>query len=174
MKRLTEDLKRMLNALALQDAGDFLPMRDKMHALNGGVLPPQGEARRVALLSDGRDSNEALHYALNACGNQQASLDLVLYGEARNQVEELRQQLQGSAIAYEIILLGKQSVASLGDYLNSRHSLTYLVASADDPLALELTKESSPHLGGRLHLPMVLVDRSPQSGISRLDSVNAA
>ncbi len=181
MKRLTEDLKNMLNALALQDVADYLPMRDKMQAL--AFNEPQrsvqrfqapAASRRVALLSDGHNSNETLRYALNTCSNQQASLDLVLYGEARNQVEELRHQLQGSGIAYEIILLGKQSVESLSDYLNSRHSLTYLVASTDDPLALKLTKESSPHMGGRLHLPIVLVDRSPKNTINRLNSVNAA
>ncbi len=182
MKRLTEDLKRMLNALAMQDVADYLPMRDKMNALAGGPNEWQGYmagnqppvSRRVAVLSDGRGSNEALHYALDACKNQSASLDLVLYGEAREQVEELRTQLERSGIAYEIILLGKQSVASLTDYMNTRRTLTYLIAPADDPLALELTEESSPHQGGRLHLPMVLVDRTPKSRINRINSVHAA
>ncbi len=182
MKRLTDDLKRMLSAMALQDAADYPPMRDKMGGLGfsepkrGAHLPGGGPrpSRRVALLSDGQDSNGPLHYALNACSNQQASLDLVLYGEAREQVEELRHQLQSSGIAYELILLGKQSMESLVDYLNSRHSLAYLVASADDALALELTQENSPHIDGRLHLPMVLVDRSPKVGINRLNSINAA
>ncbi|MDH5785038.1 MAG: hypothetical protein OEZ16_05430 [Chromatiales bacterium] len=182
MKRLTEDLKRMLNALALQDAADYLPMREKMRALGGSDSDMAGQKpgedpppqRRVALLSDGGDSNEALQFALNACANQRATLDLVLYGVARDQIEELRQQLQAADLAYEIILLGEKNIHSLIDYLDSRRSLTYLIASADNSLALKLTKENSPHQGGRLHLPMVLVDPSSRAKINRINSVNAA
>jgi hypothetical protein len=177
MKRLSEDLKRMLNALALQDAADFLPMRDKLSVLglNGGKdkvaqdLPPT-PPRRVAVLSDGGDSDGVLQYALDACQRQQASLDLVLYGEAREQAEEIRTQLQRRGIAHEIILLGEHSVEALTEYLHARRTLTYLVAPADDRLALQLTEEATPHRGGRLHLPMVLVDRTPQSRINRINA----
>ncbi len=177
MKRLSEDLKRMLNALALQDAADFLPMRDKLSALGqqGGKsrvaqdLPPP-PPRRVAVLSDGGDSEGVLQYALDACQRQQASLDLVLYGQAREQVEEIRTQLQRRGIAHEIILLGQQSVEALAEYLNARRTLTYLVAPADDRLALQLTEGATPHRGGHRHLPMVLVDRTPQSRINRINA----
>lgn len=182
MKLLTDDLKRMLNALALQDAADYLPMREKMRALSssksarsvmhaGGTPSP---SRRVALLSNGHNCNETLHYALTTSHNHEASLDLVLYGDAREEVEELRQQLEASGISYEIILLGSRNVESLTDYLNSRQALSYLVASKTDPLALELTQKSPQQKRGRQHLPIVLVGHSPQNGVIRLKSINAA
>lgn len=178
MKRLSEDLKRMLNALALQDAAEFLPMQDKLTSVGtqaggrvDGAAQKQLSPRRVAVLSDGGNSSEVLEYALNACQRQQASLDLVLYGEGRKQAEEIRNQLRRRGIAHEIILLGKQSLEALADYLTARRKLAYLVAPADDELARQLTEETSPLPSGRLNLPMVLVDRNP---LSRINRINAA
>ncbi len=177
MKRLTEDLKRMLSALALQDAGDFLPMRDKLFALGMGsgqeknrisqeVPPPP--TRRVAVLSDGENSEGVLQYALNACQRQQASLDLVLYGAARSQAEDIRLHLCQRSIDHEIILLGNESVETLFEYLSARRNLIYLVAFSDDQLARQLAEEVAPHRGGRLHLPMVMVDNNSQPQINHI------
>lgn len=178
MKPLSEGLKQMLNAIALQDAADFLSMRGKLSRLSMGESGPIGcqagplpAPRRVAMLSDGNSSNEVLQFALEACQRQQASLDLVLYGEAREQAEEIHSQLQRRGFAHEIILLGPKSLEALSEYLTARRALIYLVAPADDILAIQLAKEPPLHRGGNLHLPMVLVDGAPHS---RINHINAA
>jgi hypothetical protein len=175
MKRLSENIKQMMNTLALQDAADFLPGgRTRLMQQAGGHLPASSDlprectpapVRRVALLSDGININEVLLYALEACQRQQATLDLVLYGKAKEQVPLFRGQLQARGIAHELILLGTESVDALSEYLSLRRTLIYLIAPADDPLALELTEQVLPSRGGRLHLPVVLVDRNRHSQI---------
>ena len=180
MKRLSADLKRMLNALALQDAAEYLPTRDKIQALGVDLgspgsssgtpdLPPP-PPRRVALLSDGGDIEGMLRYTLDACERQQATLDLVLYGKGREGVAKLRARLQRQQIAHEVIVLGEESVDALAEYLCVRRTLVYLVAPTDDPLALQLTEEVVPSRGGRMHLPMVLIDRNQHSRINRINA----
>lgn len=182
MKRLSEDLKRMLNALALQDAAENLPLRGKLAALGirGGEVeaspaphdtPPP--PRRVALLSDGTDIEGILDYTLDACQRQQATLDLVLYGAAKASAERMRGLLQRRGIAHELIMLGEENVDALAEYIYTRRSLVYLVAPADDRLAMELTEELLPSRGNRLHLPMVLVERQLQAH-PRINRINAA
>ncbi len=181
MKRLSKELKQMLNALAHQDAGEFLTMRDKLNILDvKGTVGSEGASheassariRRIAMLSDGGDSSKALHYALNACKRQQASLDLVLHGAAARQAGEIRSLLHGHDIASEVVLLGEQSVKALSEYLHSRRNLSSLVASTGDPLALELTEEVLPRRGGRMHLPLVLIDnaRTPHRHTNRINA----
>lgn len=180
MKRLSENLKQMMNALALQDAADFLPRSRKLEMLEIGVQPvtaakvpqplPPTPPRRVALLSDGVNITEVLQYALEACQRQQATLDLVLYGKAKEQALLLRTQLQARGLAHELILLGEESIDALTEYLSLRRTLVYLIAPADDHLALALTEQVLPSRGGRLHLPVVLVDRCHHSRANRIDA----
>jgi hypothetical protein len=182
MKRLSESLKQMINALALQNAADYLPMSRKLEMLGVGNGKPVSlrtseqhdlsPPRRIALLSDGVNIGEVLHYTVEACLRQRATLDLVLYGKARERNEELRAQLQRRGITHELILLGEESVDALSEYLCLRRTLVYLIAPADDHLALELTEQAIPSRGGRTHLPVVLVDRNHHH--SQVNPVNAA
>jgi hypothetical protein len=181
MKGLSENLKQMMNALALQDAADYLPMSQKLEMLGvGGGRPGGARARvepavapaprRVALLCDGVKIGGVLHYALAACQRQQATLDLVLYGSARGQSEALRAPLQRRGIAHELILLGEESVEALTEYLCLRRTLIYLIAPADDHLARELTEQVIPSRGGRPQLPVVLVERNRHARITPLNA----
>lgn len=180
MKPLSESLKQMMNALALQNAADYLPMSRKLELLgvenSKPVTPrsseeePLSPPRRIALLSDGVNIDQLLNYALGACLRQRATLDLVLYGKGRGQSEELRAQLQRRGITHELILLGEESIEALSEYLCLRRTLVYLIAPADDHLARELTEQLIPNRGGRTHLPVVLIDHLP----SQTNPVNAA
>lgn len=184
MKRLSENLKQMLNALAIQDAVDPLPTNSKTAMPGGGgdtpdfvtagpeLLPAQ--PRRVAMLSDGKDIDGVLEYALEACRRQQASLDLVLHGIGKQVADKLRERIMGQGILHEMILLGDESVTSLVEYLNLRRSLFYVIAPADDHLVLELTEKVLPGHSGWMYLPIVLVDRFQRTPITQTKCVNTS
>lgn len=175
MKHLSADLKRMLNTLALQDTAEYPPAARMQGALGSDDACPARphdfpSPRRVALLGDGGVIDGVLQYAVECCKRQQATLDLVLYGKGRAQASRLRSQLERRGIAHELILLGEQSVDALAEYLCARRTLAYMLAPSDDPLARQLTEEVMPGRSGHLHLPMVLVDRSIQSRINRINA----
>lgn len=188
MKRLSKDLKQMLNALALQDVADYLPMREKLDRLgvcdgnpdDANVTRPQPlstpATRRVALLSNGVDISGVLQYALEQCRRQRATLDLVLYGRAKEQakVERLQAALEYCGVAHEVIMLGRESADALSEYLCLRRTLVYLVAPADDPLALTLTEELIPSRSGCTHLPIVLIDRNYPPLTPHITRIHAA
>lgn len=181
MKRLSENLKRILNALALQDAGEFLSTNSKLDMLGVGTGNPDATTaesrraapprRRVALLSDGENIEGILQYALEACQRQKATLDLVLHGIGKQMSEKLRDQIMAHDVVHEMILLGEESVSALVEYLNLRRSLFYVIAPADDRLALELTQRVAPAPGGLMYLPIVLVDRKQQKQVTQARQV---
>ena len=91
MKKLTDDIKRVLAALGNQHAGEYMMPRDKADIVgyarssaNQTVkrLPrATGSAsRRVAFLTDGRGEGAPLDYVIELCGRQQASVDLLVHG----------------------------------------------------------------------------------------------
>ncbi len=188
MKRLSKDLKQMLNALALQDVADYLPMSQKLDLLGVGSSKPSNarvtepEAlsppppRRVALLSNGVDISGVLRYALEQCRRQKATLDLVLYGKAKEEaeVDRLQASLEYCGVAHEVIMLGRESADALSEYLCLRRTLVYLVAPADDPLALKLTEELIPSRSGYTHLPIVLIDRNSPPLVNSNARIHAA
>ncbi|MBA1333279.1 hypothetical protein QQ73_20265, partial [Candidatus Endoriftia persephone str. Guaymas] len=106
MKRLNTELKRILSALALQHAGDYLPMREKLSALGGSDASPRqaerpvvvtssAQPKRVALISDGRGAGAPLDYAIDTCLQQGAQIDLLLHGEIeQSRINELEEQLR--------------------------------------------------------------------------------
>ena len=92
MKKLSNNLKRMLNGLAHQDAAEYLSTHDKMMALGVGPetrlkqtkpsldIVTQQSKRRIAFISDGRGVDAPLAYAIDACSRQGAKIDLLVHG----------------------------------------------------------------------------------------------
>lgn len=166
MKPLSHDMKRMLNTLAYRHAGEYAT------ADKGAVAAGAVRARRVALLSDGESIDRVLQFAIEASQRQQASLDLVLYGQARQLFAEMRQELKRRQVEHEVILLGDVSMDSLVEYLTLRRGLFYLIAPSDDVLAQAFTETVLPSHGSRLFLPVVLVDRKRQLPPHQVSRIN--
>ncbi len=169
MKKLSDDLKRMLTGLAHQDVGEFLPMRDKMKALGYGqenrekplkVLTKSATtSKRIAFISDGRGLGTPLDYAIDACLRQDARIDLLFHGSMdAHSVSMLEKRVQQAGLAYQSITLGKKTVDCILDYIYNHPSLIFLVSMPDDTAAKTLIEDVIPKRGGRIHVPLVLIE----------------
>lgn len=176
MKKLSDNLKQMLAGLAHQDAGEFLPMREKMKALGNGSesrakpatptasVKKMPATRRIALISDGRGQGAPLAYAVDACLRQGAKIDLLLHGttDAEN-ISALEHRIQEAGLSYHRIQLGTKPTDAIIDYICNHPALVFMVAMPDDDAAKTLIEEVIPGKGGRMPVPLVLIeDRSPE------------
>lgn len=178
------DLKTVLSGLAHQDAGDYLPLSDKMKAL--GSAPGVGDkpatsprhtakkaaTHRIALINDGRRASAPLNYVIEACERQGAVIDLLVHGEADpERTSGLESSIRTAGIDCHRIQLGPEPVDDIVTYIRNHSALIFLVAMPDDPVAKVLIEEVIPKRGGRLPVPLVLIEDLPSG---RLTSQSAA
>jgi hypothetical protein len=180
MKRLNTELKRILSALALQHAGDYLPMREKLSALGGSDASPRqaerpvvvtssAQPKRVALISDGRGAGAPLDYAIDTCMQQGAQIDLLLHGEIeQSRINELEEQLRQAGVISRTLPLGSDVTTGILEYICNHPSLLFLVGIPDDTSVRVLVEEVIPHHGGQIPVPLVLIeDRRPEVSYQR-------
>ncbi|RLA04797.1 MAG: hypothetical protein DRQ47_02815 [Gammaproteobacteria bacterium] len=171
MKRLSNGLKKMLAGLAHQDAGEFLSMGEKLEVLGYGtktkekpLAAPRKVVRRpvtkrIALISDGRGLGAPLDYAIEACLRQGAQIDLLTHGAIDTEIiSVLEKQVQQAGLDCQHIQLGVNVVDDLIDYIFDHRSLIFLVAIPDDNVARVLIEDVIPKRGGRIPVPLVLIE----------------
>ncbi len=172
MGKLTDNLKRVLEGLAYQDAADYLSTEQKLEVL--GIEPPRkpaspvgavsrrfglsGMGRRIALISAGSIEAPALDFALGACRRHAAVLDLVRLGGTparEDEVRKLSRTARQTGTQVSQVNLPHAGAEALRDYVCSHPSLIYLVATVADDLARELTERILQTAG--VQVPLVLV-----------------
>lgn len=174
MKSLSDALKKMLASQAHQDAGEFLSAHEKMEILGYGPETrekPSAVSRktlkrpvtkRIALISDGRRLGAPLDYAIDACLRQDARIDLLVHGAVDTKsISLLEKQIQQAGLDCQNIRLGVNIVDDIVEYIYSQPSLIFLVAMPDDTAARILIEEVIPRHGGRIPVPLVLIEEKP-------------
>ncbi len=169
MTKLSDSLKQILSGLAYQDAGDYLPMRDKMKVLGQdtesrlkpSVTKPsetrKPASRRIALISDGRGLGAPLDYVIDACSRQSAKIDLLIHGAVDTaSISALENQIRLAGLEHHRIQLGVDAVEGIVNYICNHHSLIFVVAMPDDGAAKTLVEEVIPKRGGRIPVPWCL------------------
>ena len=172
--KLSNDLKKMLSGLAYQNAGEALSMREKLSVLgydtesedktSAPKLSVAGKpaTKRIALISDGRGLGAPLDYAIETCSRQNAKIDLLVHDlvDTAN-ISALEYQIREAGLDCQRIHLGVNTIDDLVHYICNHPSLIFLVAMPDDAVAKILVEDVIPKRGGRIHVPMVLIeDRS--------------
>ncbi len=176
MVTLNDDLKRILSGLGQQDAGEYLPLHDKLNVLGFGTEtsrqsspPPRKIARkpatyRIGLISDGRGVGAPLDYAIEACARQGAKIDLLLHGAIEPAcISALETQIRLADLEFNRIQLGLQPVDDIVNYICNHPSLTFLVAMPDDPAIKELVEELTSKRRGRIPVPLALIENQPSA-----------
>ena len=176
MKKLTNDLKRILAGLARQDAGEFLTMRDKMKVLGADAdkraqlrSRPRAAgqptaARRIALISDGRGLGAPLDYVIDACTRQGATIDVLVHGVVDSaDIAALEERMRAAGLDWRRIQLGTRPLDEIVDYIHDHASLMFLVAMPDDRTVRVLIDDLAPKRRGRLPVPLVLIEERPAS-----------
>ena len=181
MSKIKAELKRVLAALAYQDAADYLSESEKHRVLGiGGTdaasssedAPRQRAAtlrrkRRIALITDGRGAGAPMAYAADACARQDAGLDIVLHGSGLSRTVLLR-AARRRGIDAQVIELAGEDVEMLVDYICNHPSLVYLVGVSDDELVRLLVERVVPARGGRMHVPLVMIEDRPIRSVDLL------
>jgi hypothetical protein len=174
MSKIKAELKRALAALAYQDATDYLSESEKSRVLgvgSAGAAMPSGRVsredaailhrrKRIALITDGRGDGAPTAFAADACRRQEAGLDIVLHGEGVSATALVR-MARRLGIDPQVIKLAGDDVELFVEYVCNHPSLVYLVGISDDDLVRALAERVVPARGGRLHVPLVMIEDRP-------------
>jgi len=179
MKKLTDDLKRMLDGLACQDAGDYLSLDEKLRHIDRSgqvdgvetataVAPRACASRRQIAVVINRGSTEAaFEHALQACQRLGAHLDLLLSGPAsRERVVQLEAAVQRAGVTSRSIYLSGSITKAIADYAGQHYLLIYIVAALDDPDLAEMIEDALPARRKHLPVPLVLVGNKPSQTLA--------
>jgi hypothetical protein len=179
MKKLTDDLKRMLDGLACQDAGDYLSLDEKLRqidrssqvdaATTADAAGPRAYAthRLIAVVINKGSTQAAFEHALQACQRLGAHLDLLLGGPAsRERVAQLEAAMQRAGVTFRSINLSGSVAKAIADYAGQHYSLLYIVAALDDPDLAEMIEETLPARRKHLPVPLVLVGNKPSQTLA--------
>lgn len=181
MKKLTEDLKRMLAGLACQHSADYLPLHEKTQSLEAGmnrdvtrtsddrVLQRIPTRKRVALISDGFGAEALIDYALHSCQRLGAQLDLLIHGSSDDAwVDDVVKQLRREDVSYHRVNLSKNTTEDIAEYIHSQIQLLYILAQPNDPAVNELMEKMATTRGKQhLSVPMVLIEHKPVKKLRR-------
>lgn len=178
MKKLTEDLKRMLDGLASQDAGEYLPMDKKLRhvgphtvpetpvAEQAAVTPPRDAVRRIAVVINKGSTEAAFGHALQASQRLGTRLDMLLYGPvSRERVLQMEDAARRAGVAFRSVCMSGPVAGGIVDYTAQHLSLIYLVAPEDDPDMAEMIEETQPARRKYLPVPLVLVGSRPSQTV---------
>lgn len=178
MPGLSAKLKRLLDALALADAGEMLLPREKDRVLNRAgrdatPTPPLPDLthtcdlaapRRSVVLGVGQSLPLlTLDYALGACNRLDASL-LLLCADAvlaTRLLELHRARLDARGVACQIVALRGEPTRAVLEYLQDHTGVLFAITSGHDPVAA-LTQPAGKIPHRNPPVPIVVVsDPSP-------------
>lgn len=142
MIKLTEELKRMLNALAFADAGEYLTLRQKSRFLNRNstavdairadesVQPqPASERQQVALYMGSELPADMMHYVVQTCGRLKNGLTVLTFqsdSEARALLAPYADDLAAAGISMKTVILTGDPVSGLARYLRRHPEVAFL------------------------------------------------
>ncbi len=171
MAKLKEDIKRMLAALAYQDAGEYLSSLDKMkmigyrdegnpeQANTSRKMDKKLPASRIALIVDNSTSEASLNYIIDACQRQHAQVDLIIPGTGNTRkVKNIESRIAAAGIDYKTINTRANPVDGVIQYIFNQPGLIYLVAMSDDEFVQTLIENVLPERELRIPVPLVLIN----------------
>lgn len=191
MTTLTETLKKILNALAVADAGEYLSAGQKTHYLSramgqsvvGGpasttqvaaASAPAGPGRRVALYMGSELPAEMMDYVIQTCARLKHGLTVLTFESsfsARHILEPYREMLTSAGMDLQLECLTGDPVRSLNRYLRSHPEIAFLACKDTGYLGRSFLNGAQRH--NALPVPVVLLE-SPQEGARRsLDDVKS-
>lgn len=186
--KLTQDIKRMLNALAYANAGDYLSATEKSRILTGAVVaaraaapaPASSTARpQVGLYLGSELSAEVMHYVVQTCARLRHGLTVLTFlseAEAQALLTPHRPELDAAGIEVALVVLGGEPPAGLAQGLRRHPEVAFLVVNEAGYLGHGLLNGTQRQ--GSMPVPVVMVapqqaavaqerQASTQTGITR-------
>jgi len=143
MKKLTETMKQMLDALAFAHAGEYLSGREKSRILrqSPGTIEtapaspePAGvrassSARRVALYVGSDLPPEVMEYVIETCSRLRHELTVLTFQPENTDhalLEPHKQALEAAGVDMEIVRLSGEPISGLRRYLRGHPEIAFL------------------------------------------------
>ena len=172
MKKLTETMKQMLDALAYAHAGDYLTSREKARILDKGSetiqKAPQnskpkradtgGNARRVALYPGSELPPEVMEYVVQTCARVRHDLTVLTFeseNTARTQLDPHQKALDDAGVDMKLVTLSGDPLRGLARYLRSHPEIAFLVCKDSGYLGRSYLNSRSGK--NALPVPVVIV-----------------
>ena len=176
MKRLTDEIKRALSALACAEAGEMLSARQKerflgLDAPGPNAAPSHPSAvtraaalrpnRQVALACDGRLSDAMLDYVIGLCRRLEAGLAL-LGDRATETTARLAARYAGhlaqAGVEWRVVPLEGNGPDQLARYIRDNPQVVLIVSSdGDAPVQAIVGRGRRSRLGQNLAVPLVVL-----------------
>lgn len=142
MTKLTEELKRMLNALAFADAAEYLTPRQKIAYLNSksasdNIVQAEtaeqtqatSDRQQVALYMGSELPADMMHYVVQTCGRLKHGLTVLTFqsdSAARALLSPYADELANAGISMKTVLLTGDPLSGLARYLRRHPEVAFL------------------------------------------------
>ena len=182
MKKLTEAMKQMLDALAFAHAGNNLSLRQKSQVLGKSTYTTEkvpssmkaeearsrSTARRVALYLGSELPSEVMDYVISTCASLKHELTVLTMqseGIGNELLEPYQEALAEAGVEMELVTLKGDPITSLARYLRSHTEITFLTCKDSGYLGRSYLKGMQ-----RKDLPVpVVVVTTPEKGKNTLE-----
>jgi hypothetical protein len=164
--KLTQDIQRMLNALALANAGENLNRRQKDRALAGSAapvaqpepLPAVAGGPQIGLYLGSELPTDVMQYVIQTCSRLRHGLRVLTFqseNEAHALLAPYRVSLAAAGIEPELSFLAGEPPAALVHALRKRPDVAFLICNETGYLGRSLLKGSVRR--DAIPVPVVLV-----------------
>lgn len=186
--KLTQEIKRILSALAYADVGENLTRRQKDSVLSNShqivgkpavskteVSVAQAPRPQVALYLGGELAAEAMQYVMQTCARLRHGLTVMTFqseSDAQSLLAPYQDALATAGIKLRIVVLSGDPTASLARALNRRPEVAFLVCNEAGFFGHGLL--NGAHSG--MPVPVVLVaanERGAQQQVTRKEAGSA-
>ena len=190
--KLTDDIKRMLNALAYANAGDYLTLPQKDRVLAGSPVPASMEEKaatppaavpakrhHVGLYLGSELSADVMQYVTQTCARLRHDLTVLTFEsetEARALLAPYQAMLDKAGTGLNIVVVSGEPPAALARALRRRPEIAFLVCNEAGYLGHSLMAGTSGK--DAMPVPVVMVAANeaaiPQAGDKARPSIARA
>mgnify|MGYP000166857969 FL=1 len=188
MKKLTETMKQMLDALAYAHAGEYLSAREKDNILApksearvtepviaepvaGCAEPPRvgaaSNARRIALYLGSELSPEVMEYVIDTCSRMRHELTVLTFQSvisARVLLDPYREALEAAGVDMQVESLTGDPLTGLRRYLRSHPEVAFLACKDAGYLGRSYLYGTQNQKKNYLPVPVVVITTAAKKG----------
>lgn len=151
MIKLTNEIKRMLNALAYANEGEYLSLPQKHRALAGGTAPTlaadptpaKKSGPQIGLYLGSELPADVMQYVMQTCTRLKHGLTVLTFqseADARALLKPYQTELEAARIGVELSVLSGEPPTALVHALRKRAEIAFLVCNESGYLGRGLLK----------------------------------
>lgn len=184
--KLTDDIKRMLNALAYANAGDYLTLPQKDEVLHNATpatasvaaaseaAQPAAQRRHVGLYLGSELSADVMQYVAQTCARLKHDLTVVTFEsetEARALLTPYQAMLDSAGTQLSVVVVSGEPPAALARALRRRPEIAFLVCNEAGYLGHSLMAGTQGK--NAMPVPVVMVAANEASARQASDKTRA-